>query len=156
MPQVIAYVQGNGNTTAKIALITYFGMSKNLMYIELIEQQLNSGHPEMRIQALKSIFQMNYITDSAKLSPFFYSEIWEERMFATKIAGVLSLKMFEEQLVILLGDSNWWVRYYAAEAILQIGGEHTLSLLAVNHSDPFARNMALQWISIGRQVNKNE
>ena len=152
IPKAIEAVSLHGSPKAVVSLLMYMGLSKRLDSLPFVEEKLSHELPEMRIQALKAIFRMSYLSDPKLLVPFFKSDIWEERMFTAKIAGSLSLTQFEDELHELLGDSVWWVRYSAADAILQTFGENKLLVLSRTHPDPYARDMAAQWLKLDREV----
>lgn len=136
------------NKTLKHAAISYIGMTGLIAFLPRIESELQNADGEMRIQALKAIFHLQFITDPSLLLPFFQSPSWQERMFASRIAGRLQLSRFKETLSELLGDSVWWVRYSAAEALVQFAdGDILIAHLAATHPDRFARDMANQWKS---------
>ncbi len=156
IPHAVSTVVDQGSLKAKISLMMYFGHAKDLTYLPFIEEKLFHENPEMRIQSLKAIYQLNYLSDVNLLKPFFHSEIWVERMFSAKIAGSLSLSLFEQELTELLGDPVWWVRYYAADSLMLSIGEIKLLDLSKNHPDAYARNMATQWLTRGKQVNYYE
>lgn len=152
VPNAIEVVSQSGSSKAVISLLMYMGLSKRLDSMLFVEEKLSHELPEMRIQAIKALLRMSYLSNPELLVPFFKSEIWEERMFAAKITGALSLVQFEDELVGFLGDSVWWVRYSAAEAILQTFGESKLLELSNKHPDPYARDMAAQWMKMDREV----
>ncbi|AQU80697.1 HEAT repeat domain-containing protein [Planococcus faecalis] len=136
----------HANKTLKYAAISYIGMAGLTAFLPLIEKELHSQDSEIRIQVLKSILRLQYMTTPSSLMPFFHSTSWQERMFASRIAGRLQLSRFKEILGELLGDSIWWVRYSSAEALTQFSdGDILLTHLAINHPDRFARDMAAQW-----------
>lgn len=152
IPEAVTFITEQGSLMATLSFVKYVGFAKKIAYLPYIEKKLEDDNPEMRIQALKAIFRMNYMSDTDNLAPFFKSDIWEERMFVAKIAGTLSLSQFEKELCTLLGDTNWWVRYYAAEALLLAFGENHLLELSQIHPDQYARDMAAQWLKLERQV----
>lgn len=134
--------------TLKEAAIAYIGMAGLTRFLPSIENELKNPVEEIRIQALKAISQLHYISSPNLLVPFFHSSSWQERMFASQIAGRLQLSRFKEVLSELLGDSVWWVRYSSAEALVQFSdGDILLDHLSVNHPDRYARDMATQWKS---------
>lgn len=134
------------NKVLKYAAISYIGMIGLIEFLPRIEEELQSDDEELRIQALKSIQHLQYISSPNLLTPFFHSSIWQERMFAARIAGKLQLSRYQEVLSELLGDSVWWVRYSSAEALTQFSdGDILLSHLSENHPDRYARDMATQW-----------
>jgi hypothetical protein len=124
------------NKTLKHAAISYIGMSGLTTFLPQIENELKNQDGEIRIQALKSIFHLQYITDPSLLTPFFHSPSWQERMFASRIVGKLQLSRFKEVLSELLGDSQWWVRYSSAEALTQFSdGDILITHLSLNHPE---------------------
>lgn len=136
----------SNNAALKQAAISYIGMAGITLFLPRIETELVNEEPEMRIQALKALLHLQYMNDPGSLAPFFRSTSWQERMFASQIAGALQLSRYKEQLSELLGDSIWWVRYSAAEALTQFSeGDILLAHLSTNHPDRYARDMANQW-----------
>ncbi|HSP22284.1 MAG TPA: HEAT repeat domain-containing protein [Planococcus sp. (in: firmicutes)] len=143
-----ALSEETNNKALKHAAISYIGMAGLIAFLPRIEKELQTQDVEIRIQALKSIFHLQYISDPILLTPFFQSLSWQERMFASQIAGRLQLSRFKEVLSELLGDSVWWVRYSSAEALTQFSdGDILLTHLSAYHPDRFARDMATQWKS---------
>jgi hypothetical protein len=136
------------NKARKHAAISYIGMAGLTAFLPRIEEELKAQEGELRIQALKAILNLQYLSDPSLLLPFFGSASWPERMYASRIAGRLQLSRFKEALSGLLGDSVWWVRYSAAEALVQFSdGDILLAHLSANHPDRYARDMADQWKS---------
>lgn len=143
-----ALTNEKNNNTFKHAAISYIGMAGLTIYLSRIEEELQNSDGEIRIQALKSIYHLHYLSAPSLLLPFFHSSSWQERMFAARIVGRLQLSRYKEMLSELLGDSVWWVRYSAAEALVQFSdGDILLTHLSMNHPDRFARDMATQWNS---------
>lgn len=143
------------NKALKHAAMSYIGMSGLIAFLPRIEDELKSGEGELRIQALKAILHLQYLTDPELLAPFLQSASWPERMYACRIAGKLQLSRFKENLSTLLGDPVWWVRYSAAEALVQFSdGDILLAHLSADHPDRYARDMAAQWKSslLGSEV----
>lgn len=143
------------NKELKHAAMSYIGMSGLIAFLPRIEAELESDEEEMRIQALKAILHLQYLTDPDLLVPFLQSSSWPERMYACRIAGKLQLSRFKENLSTLLGDPVWWVRYSAAEALVQFSdGDILLAHLSADHPDRYARDMAAQWKSslLGSEV----
>lgn len=143
------------NKALKHAAMSYIGMSGLIAFLPRIEGELESEEGETRIQALKAILHLQYLTDPDSLVPFLHSPSWPERMYACRIAGKLQLSRFKENLSTLLGDPIWWVRYSAAEALVQFSdGDILLAHLSADHPDRYARDMAAQWKSslLGSEV----
>lgn len=134
------------NHALKHAAISYIGMAGLVSFLPRLEDELTAENGELRIQSLKAILQLQYLSDPSLLLPFLQSSSWPERMYASRIAGKLQLSRFKETLSTLLGDPVWWVRYSAAEALVQFSdGDILLSHLSANHPDRYARDMASQW-----------
>lgn len=134
------------NHALKHAAISYIGTAGLVSFLPRLEDELTAENGELRIQSLKAILQLQYLSDPSMLLPFLQSSSWPERMYASRIAGKLQLSRFKETLSTLLGDPVWWVRYSAAEALVQFSdGDILLSHLSANHPDRYARDMASQW-----------
>lgn len=141
-----AALEGSANPALKHAAISYIGMAGIMLFLPRIEQELENEDPETRIQALKALLHLQYMNNPGSLAPFFRSDSWQERMFASQIAGALQLSRYKELLSDLLGDPIWWVRYSAAQALTQFSdGDILLAHLSTNHPDRYARDMANQW-----------
>lgn len=131
----------------KLSAIAFIGTASLLPFRPHVEQELQSATTEIRIQSLKTLFRLHYMDKPDAIEPFFHSDNWTERMFAARIAGVMTLERFKPKLRHLLSDPVWWVRYSAAEAFSHFGdGELLLTYFSENHEDRFARDMAKQWI----------
>ncbi|WP_391117423.1 HEAT repeat domain-containing protein [Psychrobacillus sp. L3] len=143
------------NFTCQLAIINIISLMKKTKYQWMVEKELQSENMEMRIQALKGLYRLNYMKDIGLLVPFFQSLSWEERLFSTRVAGALLADQFEAHLEILIGDEEWWVRNAAAEALLNIFGEEKLVQVESSHTDSFARDMAKQWLTSGKRGSAN-
>ncbi|WP_245797969.1 HEAT repeat domain-containing protein [Domibacillus mangrovi] len=131
----------------KLSAIAFIGTARLLSFRTHVEHELQNTTTEIRIQSLKTLFRLHYMDNPGALEPFFHSDNWAERMFAARIAGVMTLERFKPKLRHLLSDQVWWVRYSAAEAFSYFGdGELLLTYFSENHEDQFARDMAKQWI----------
>lgn len=138
-----------GNASFMQAALIYIGQKSVSSFLPQVEQMLKSEKNELRIQALKTIQRLEYISDPQVLAVFFSSENWVERMLVARISGVLRLSRYQRELNMLLGDSVWWVRYAAAEAFTNFNnGDLILTHLSEEHEDRYARDMANQWKSL--------
>lgn len=145
-PKEIQSALDGTDVTLKYAALVFIGQSGAISFLPAVEKELESSHAETRIQALKTLFRLEYMSDPDLLAPFFESSIWTERMFAARIAGILQFSRYKKILSTLLGDSVWWVRYSAAEAFTHFSdGDVILAHLSENHSDRYGRDMAAQW-----------
>ncbi|WP_050179989.1 HEAT repeat domain-containing protein [Domibacillus robiginosus] len=143
--QIKTALEGS-DEAAKHAALAYIAHSGALSFLPDVERELASSHTEIRIQALKTIYRLEYMSDPDLLAPFFDSSFWTERMFAARIAGIMQFSRYKQTLSTLLGDSVWWVRYSAAEAYTHFSdGDVILAHLSENHPDRYGRDMAAQW-----------
>ncbi|WP_152976426.1 HEAT repeat domain-containing protein [Alkalihalophilus marmarensis] len=122
--------------------------------LPLFEELLSSHSLEVRIRALKGILTLERITNVELLTPFASSSEWVERMLFARIAGKLKQSRYIAILTELMGDSIWWVRQGAAEALFHYrDGVFILEHIYTNHPDPFARDMARQWVGSRESVS---
>ncbi|WP_444685168.1 HEAT repeat domain-containing protein [Alkalicoccus luteus] len=130
------------------ALIVHIGERGLLEFLPDVERALHHTNKEIRLKAMRSIGAFQYMNTPALIDPFFRSDHWEERMYACKTAAVLSLENRRDELLELLADSEWWVRYAAAEALQSFSdGEILLEYARNNHEDRFARDMAARTLT---------
>ncbi|MGM0845542.1 MAG: HEAT repeat domain-containing protein [Bacillota bacterium] len=131
----------------RVAVLSYIGEKRELALLSFTESCLNSEDHEVRVNAVKAIRNMGYITKPQALFPFFSSDSWVEQMSFAQAAGEIAHSGYKEMLYELLSSSNWWVRYYAGEALSKFkDGKLILRDAAANHQDAFARDMASQWL----------
>ena len=125
------------------AFISHCGDVKSEDDQEVVELALRDSRDEVRIKALKALSSYEAINEPARILPFFQSERWEERLMVAKLAGRAGLKQYRSQLLKLMEDREWWVRFAAANAIRVLpDGEAQLRQIASGHQDPYARDMA--------------
>ena len=76
-------------------------------------------------------------------APFSLTPDWPVRSEAARTIGRLGTEADVPTLVRLLGDTAWWVRYRAAQAIASLPaiGTRELHRIAADHPNPFARDM---------------
>jgi HEAT repeat protein len=66
------------------------------------------------------------------------------RAQAARALGALRVGAATDELAVAVCDPAWWVRYRAALALAQIGGEARAALVAVTTADDaLARDMAM-------------
>ncbi len=76
---------------------------------------------------------------------------WQVRVLAAKMLGRMGDKTDAERLLALLSDSEWWVRYRAAKALLGLPSLQHADIVAYSEhlADRFARDMLLQVMAEG-------
>ncbi|ADI00228.1 HEAT repeat domain-containing protein [Salisediminibacterium selenitireducens] len=131
------------------AFVIHCGEAGLYEFLPFVESKLEDDRLEMRIKAFKSLCNYQYISDPSVMPSFFNSSYWEERMYAARLAGIMNLEEFIDFLKHLAGDNVWWVRFAACEAIGMFNdGESVLRDMAENHEDGYARDMALQTLTM--------
>ncbi|MCG3086801.1 HEAT repeat domain-containing protein [Sporosarcina cyprini] len=151
--QLLAFYEETDNPSYQCAYLQRIGDREVQEQIAQVEAALASDLPEVRIQALKTIGNLYYMHAPELLRPFFFSDQWQERMLVAQTVRKLDIHQFSEELGQLLGDTEWWVRYAAAETILEVEGAEKLMYYVKNHPDSFARDMASQWLSTESRSN---
>ncbi|WP_280771112.1 HEAT repeat domain-containing protein [Salipaludibacillus daqingensis] len=133
----------------ELAFIGYCGESGNYEFLSLVEKKMEDSRKEIRLKALRSLCEYQYCSDKSWIKGFFSSEHWEERMYAARLAGIMNLTEYNDDLVFLAGDQSWWVRFAACEAINKIpDGEILLEYVSTQHEDSYARDMAQQTLTM--------
>ncbi|MDT8859863.1 hypothetical protein N0O92_06425 [Alkalihalobacillus sp. MEB130] len=119
------------------------------------DQLLFSESREIRIRALKAIYEYEQTTKEEELVTFHQSNFWVERMLFARVAGQLKRKRYSTPLVTLLSDESWWVRQSAAEALMNFeDGLFILEHVYETNEDPFARDTANQWLGEAVRLTK--
>ncbi|WP_394217686.1 HEAT repeat domain-containing protein [Halobacillus trueperi] len=149
MMKVIEDEPGRVPRQVHLAVVSFCGEKGSLDHLPFVERMLQFPSKEIRLKALRSLMELKACTHTEQLDPFYISEVWEERMYAAKIAGSLKLESAQGALLILAGDSHWWVRYAACEAMKKLpDGERLLDYTYHHHEDRFARSMARQHLTV--------
>lgn len=125
------------------AFISFSGEHQIDMLFPFVEKKLQDERKEVRLKAMSSLCHYRKINDPSVLSAFFDSAHWEERMYAAKLAGACHLDQYKQNLIHLLSDNVWWVRFAGAENLKTFqGGNTLLEQVAVDHTDAYARDIA--------------
>ncbi|MCA0173618.1 HEAT repeat domain-containing protein [Bacillus sp. RAR_GA_16] len=134
----------------QFALIEVMGERGEYKYLPVIESYVASNDTEFRIRALKALVKVGYVTDAMQIKASLHASSWQERMMAAKLIKPLRDYRFRDDLLNLLTDESWWVRTTAAESLLaQQNGRTMLEDVAATHIDPFARDIAKEWLVRG-------
>jgi hypothetical protein len=134
-------------TALKVAVLSYIGETRDLALLSFTESCLQSKDHEVRVNAVKAIRNIGFISKPQALYPYSTSDSWVEQMSFAQAAGEVAHPGYKIMLLELLSSSNWWVRYYAGEALSKYkDGKLILQDAAANHHDAFARDMASQWL----------
>jgi len=122
-----------------------------LQLLEFAEESvrfLDHIDPEVRAAALRAVARTGLLPPAAHASVLVALEDEVEfiRIHATSAARLLPRERAFAALWERLGDSSWWVRGSAAEALAALGpaGLAELGRAAETHPDRYARDMAAQ------------
>ncbi|MGA4721024.1 HEAT repeat domain-containing protein [Fictibacillus nanhaiensis] len=134
----------------KLAIIDMIGIQKKLDFVTFLESQLGDERSEIRIRSMKAIGEVGFLSDSEVIGSFAESDRWEERLMAAKVIGKTRALNGLEILEALIKDSSWRVRAEAAKSFLSYNdGLERLYDIRFTSDDPFARDMASEWIERG-------
>ncbi|MED1865231.1 hypothetical protein P4V41_17325 [Fictibacillus nanhaiensis] len=134
----------------KLAIIDMIGIQKKLDFVIFLESQLADKRFEIRIRSMKAIGEVGFLSDTEVIGRFAKSEKWEERLMAAKVIGKTRALNGLDILEVLIKDSSWMVRAEAAKSFLNYtNGLERLYDVRFTSDDPFARDMASEWIERG-------
>lgn len=141
------------NEQLRYAILEVIALKNQLQYMSLVESIFDHYNGEQRIRAYKTLVQLGYIKNKQKLIQLADSPVWEERMLTAKMLGLLKENEDLPILKSLLHDANWWVRSQAGRAIYGYGaGKELLKKIVQEDEDPFARDMAQEWLQKGNEI----
>lgn len=125
------------------AFITFSGERRMALLFPFVEQKLRDERKEVRLKAMSSLCHYGEMADPSILLEFYDSEHWQERMYAAKLTGACRFEQYKQNLVDLLSDNVWWVRFAGAENIKVFqGGNAILEQVSIEHTDAYARDIA--------------
>ncbi|CAM3783221.1 HEAT repeat domain-containing protein [Mesobacillus thioparans] len=134
----------------KFAIIDLVGWKKNLAYLNFVESIFSNSNGEERVRALKALASIGHTRNEDNFIPLMSSPNWEERMLAARLAGEMKCDKAIQELVRLLQDPSWWVRSQAGQSITRFPeGKKILHQVIESSSDPFAKDMAWEWMNKG-------
>ncbi|ANU09453.1 HEAT domain-containing protein [Planococcus antarcticus DSM 14505] len=132
------------------AFITFSGEHQIDMLFPFVEKKLRDERKEVRLKAMSSLCDYKKMANPAILPEFFDSEYWQERMYAAKLTGACHFEQYKQNLVDLLSDNVWWVRFAGAENIKVFkGGNTMLEQVVTDHTDAYARDIAKHMLTRG-------
>ncbi|MBZ5200580.1 hypothetical protein HU147_05040 [Planomicrobium chinense] len=141
-------VEDKASENLLFAFIAINGEQKNELFFPFVENMMLDNRLEVRIKAMKSLCNYEKLQDPSKLSRFFKSANWEERMYAAKLTGACRLNEFTESLVDLFSDPVWWVRFSAADNIYELdNGAGILKRIGATSKDAYARDIAMHMLT---------
>ncbi|MEJ8304879.1 HEAT repeat domain-containing protein [Saccharibacillus sacchari] len=118
--------------------------------LELLERCLRSEDTEMRIRALKALANFGYMNEETadlleERMQLGDSIAWPERLMQARLAGVVREDRFAPYLEKMMADPAYEVRREAGASLSKYrDGMDRIRLMTEEHTDRFARDMALE------------
>ncbi|MGE7999907.1 HEAT repeat domain-containing protein [Lysinibacillus sp. NPDC093190] len=138
----------------QFAVIDTAAVKRNMQYIDKLKQLLTHEIPEIKIRALKGLYEIGVIDEIDPYVPFVTSDMWEVRLMVAKIFKHVPLNYTYAYLEQLLEDENWWVRSQAAKTIAENReGIAKLQQFMESSNDQYAIEMAQETV-VRKQGNK--
>lgn len=132
------------------AILEVISTKKDIRYLSYVESIFSSYTGEVKLAALKALAEIGYVENAAPFLDLLYSNRWEERMMAAKLIGSLREESAIPRIKELLHDQSWWVRYQAGQTISEFAnGKEILQSILDHSNDPFAKDMAWEWLNKG-------
>ncbi|WP_166638022.1 HEAT repeat domain-containing protein [Halanaerobium saccharolyticum] len=103
-----------------------FGYFRFIPGVEVMVPTLEADfNEEVLIHIFKALVKIEYPIDK-DLSPFLNHKSWVVRSQAARYLAEIKESNYLSDLKKLLSDQNWWVRYYSALAIFELGKKDLL------------------------------
>jgi len=137
----------------RYALIDLIGLKRDSSYLSYLQEFLQSSDQEIRIRALKALYEIGVVVDIENYVKFSESSVWEERLMFTKLLFYLPSEIAMPYLRNLMKDEAWAVRLQAGRVISKYkDGKGILQDIIANETDPFAIDMANAFLEEGDQA----
>lgn len=134
----------------KWAILDVIGINKDITYTSFVENVFHSNQGEVCVRAIKALASIGYVENVKLYLPLSNADQWQYRMLAAKLFGSLKDSSLVPVLTKLLHDPAWYVRSQAAQSIMMNpDGKNILQEVLIKSQDPFARDMAWEWINKG-------
>ncbi|HEY8106229.1 MAG TPA: HEAT repeat domain-containing protein [Gemmatimonadales bacterium] len=122
-------------------LVRYMVLAPSALVAPHVRALVAGTHDAGLIRACLHV--LSNADDADVVRPFLAHPDWPVRSEAARTIGRLGTAADVPVLTSLLGDTAWWVRYRAAQAIASLPaiGARELRGIAAGHPNPFARDM---------------
>lgn len=140
-----ALLRANAGTTAKLVR---FLADVDAERASGVIRQLLDGHVDDHIISV-CLQLVSDPADRERVTRFLTASRWHVRMHAASALGRIGENSDGKQLEPLLGDSVWWVRYRAAQALLALPGMGAQALRELQQrlGDAYGRDIIAQVLS---------
>lgn len=127
------------------AVVEYIGNKGWSEYESFLLRLAQTEETELRIRVYKSLFSFHYIQDITPLFPYFETDIWQEKMWLSKISMIHHHDYCVPYLRKWIADASWYVRRAAASALYSYpNGKRELENIVQYSEDAFARDVAME------------
>jgi hypothetical protein len=131
----------------QFAAVDTASVKRNMQYIDKLKHLLTHENPEIKIRALKGLYEIGVIDEIDPYVPFVTSDMWEVRLMVAKIFKHVPLNYTYAYLEQLLEDENWWVRSQAAKTVAENKeGISKLQQFMESSNDQYAIEMAQETV----------
>lgn len=101
-----------------VDILGYYRYTEAVPQLEKILTKVDDN--EVIIHVFKALSRIGYPV-KLSLQPFITHKNWIIRSQASKYIGKIQDDTYREDMKVLLKDENWWVRFYAAKALYNLG-----------------------------------
>ncbi|SDO49137.1 HEAT repeat [Paenibacillus sp. yr247] len=145
----------NNEALLTVALISLSGRNEPEVY-SLLDRLILSDHKEIRIKAAKILLQYTHLLPLERIGELIRHPDWEIRSVAVKAVGEQQLDFYLEALTKCMADEEWWVRYYSAKGLSQLGfaGFEALCEAACSSDNNASRESA--WEAVQEELDRAE
>jgi HEAT repeat protein len=135
-------------------LIRYLEVAHRDIVLPTVRQLLRTSPDEQVLQACLQF--INAPEDVESVRTCLTHPQWVVRVQAAAALGRIGAEADQPRLVELLNDSQWWVRYRAAQSLVNwpFSALTQFQHLAVTHANPFAREILTQALAERRMMEE--
>lgn len=146
----VSTAHGVDYTVLVIIMIDLLGHYRYRKGLPLLARLLNQADTETIIHVFKAFLRIGEVPANFDVKPYLVHEAWPVRSFAAQVAVIGQDNAALPLLDQLLTDSQWWVRYYAALALLSYG-DQGLAILKRRAGGPDAEASAVSNYILSRK-----
>lgn len=136
------------------ATIELLGKMREYTSLSFLMALLNHPDSEIRIRALKAIYELDMLVQVDRIKPLVRSEAWQERLMVARVLDTVPIDQVKAIYLNLIRDTNWWVRNEAARVLSQTrAGKQVLKQIVAEATDPFAVDASQKYLLKGGLKN---
>ncbi|MDF2960548.1 MAG: hypothetical protein K0S39_2283 [Paenibacillus sp.] len=151
VPIYLELLQSGEDDLVSVALTGLSGRNDAVLF-PVLELLAESKHKEIRIKASKLLLEYPHLLPQERIEGLIRHPDWEIRAAAVRITGTQKLPAFMDAMKRGLADESWWVRYYSAKSLANLGleGFQALCETACSSDDELCRDTA--WDAIHQEM----